>query len=156
MVLDQKGLQQLSPSDFEALVACLYRHKQYRAVLTSRSSDGGADVVAVKPEEVILVQAKHSSKSNAVTPLALGDIIGAQSIYQTKVPRRLRLHVVTNAHFDAACAMQAGQHGITLIDGTRLRTMIDAAGTTLGDIAAANAARAVSFADGLKKIQALL
>jgi hypothetical protein len=34
--------------------------------------------------------------------------------------------------------------------------MIDAAGTTLGDIAATNAGRATSFADGIKKIQTLL
>jgi hypothetical protein len=154
--LDHKGIQQLSPSDFEALVACLYRHNEYRVVLTSRSSDGGADVVAVNPDEVILIQTKHSTKSNPVTTPALGDVLGAQNIYQTKIPRRLRLHVVTNAHFDNACATQARQHGITLIDATKLRTMIDAAGTTLGDIAATNAERATSFADGLKKIQALL
>jgi len=155
-VLDHKAIQQLSPSDFEALVACLYRHKDYRVVLTSRSSDGGADVVAVNPDEVILIQTKHSTKSNPVTTPALGDVLGALNIYQTKISRRLRLQVVTNAHFDTACATQARQHGITLIDATQLRTMIDAAGTTLGDIAATNAGRATSFADGLKKIQALL
>jgi superfamily II DNA or RNA helicase len=155
-VLDHKGIQQLSPSDFEALVACLYRHKRYQVVLTSLSSDGGADVVAVRPEEVILIQTKHSTKSNPVPPTAVHDILGAQNIYQTKIPRTLRLHVVTNAHFDTACATQARQHGITLIDATQLRTMISAAGTTLGDIAATNAGRATSFADGLRKIQALL
>jgi hypothetical protein len=99
---------------------------------------------------------KHSTRSNPVGPPALGDVLGAQSIYQTKISRRLRLHVVTNSHFDTACATQARQHGITLIDATQLRTMIDTAGTTLGDIAATNTERATSFADGMRKIQALL
>ncbi len=155
-VLDHKDIQQLSPSDFEALVACVYRHREYRVVLTSRSSVGGADVVAIRPEEVILIQTKHSTQSNPVTPGAVGDIIGAQNIYQTQISRPIRLHIVTNVHFDTASATQARQYGITLIDATQIRTMVDAAGTTLGDIAAINAERASSFADGLKKIQALL
>ena len=78
-------------------------------------------------------------QGNFVTPPALGDVLGAQTIYQTRAARRMRLHVVTNAHFDIACGVQARHQGITLVDTTQLRAMIDEAKTTLGDIAATNA-----------------
>jgi superfamily II DNA or RNA helicase len=155
-VLDDKATQQLLPGEFEALVACLYHRKGYRVVLTSLASDGGADVVAVRPGEVILIQAKHSTKSNAITGIAIQDVLGAQGNYQAKIPRPVRLHVVTNAYFDTACTIQARQHGITLVDATGLRAMISAAAPTLGDVAAFNSQRANSFADGVRKIQALL
>ncbi|MBL8213545.1 MAG: restriction endonuclease [Bryobacterales bacterium] len=153
--VDPNSVGQLSPSDFEALVGCLFRHKGYQVVLTSRSSDGGADVVAVKDQEVVLIQAKHTSKFHTVSAEAVGDILGAQSIYQSRMQRRFRLKVVSNGFFDSGCTAKARQHGVTLIDGKALRQMIEDAKVSLGEIAAMNGERATSFADGVRRINAL-
>lgn len=156
MVLDKEAIQRLLPEEFEALVACLYAHDGYRIVLTSLSCDGGADVVAVKPDHVVLVQAKHSGSGNSVERGAVADLLAASNIYRSSILRPIRLHLATNTQFDTACLGEASRHGVQLVTGARFNEAVIRAEITLGDVVSANSERASSFDDGLRKVKRML
>lgn len=62
-------LLSLSPREFEALVADLWRRFGYTVELTKRTRDGGRDVIAVRREEVdmrILIECKRFRRSRKV------------------------------------------------------------------------------------------
>lgn len=155
-VLGREDIERLAPSQFEALVACLYAQEGCRTILTSVSNDGGADVVAINQHEVVLVQAKHSSRGIPVTDSAIEDLLGAQDIYQPRLDRKLRLHAVTNSTFDAAAKARASRSGIILREGAALLTSVRDARLNLGDVVGQESRRAQSFDDGLRKIRATI
>ncbi|MFI9720513.1 restriction endonuclease [Streptomyces sp. NPDC052396] len=68
----------MDPVAFEAVVAELFRARGMRAVMTSRSNDGGVDVEALDPDPIsggrIIVQVKRYRKT--VPPTAVRDLFG--------------------------------------------------------------------------------
>ncbi|MFC5721722.1 restriction endonuclease [Streptomyces gamaensis] len=75
---DDPDLYEMDPVEFEALVAQLFRARGMRAVMTSRSNDGGVDVEALDPDPIsggrIIVQVKRYRKT--VPPTAVRDLYG--------------------------------------------------------------------------------
>ncbi|MEV5507856.1 restriction endonuclease [Streptomyces orinoci] len=75
---DDPDLFTMDPVAFEALVAELFRARGMRAVMTSRSNDGGVDVEALDPDPIsggrIIVQVKRYRKT--VPPTAVRDLFG--------------------------------------------------------------------------------
>lgn len=55
----QQVLLELSSRDFEFLVAHLYRRQGYDVVVTPAQKDGGKDVIAKRPHEVIYIECKN-------------------------------------------------------------------------------------------------
>ncbi|MBT2382153.1 restriction endonuclease [Streptomyces sp. ISL-11] len=75
---DDPDLYEMDPVEFEALVAELFRARGMRAVMTTRSNDGGVDVEALDPDPIsggrIIVQVKRYRKT--VPPTAVRDLYG--------------------------------------------------------------------------------
>ncbi len=63
-------LYQLSPRQFEELIAALFKNHGFQVELTAQTRDGGYDIVAVSstklPTETILVEVKHFAPSRPV------------------------------------------------------------------------------------------
>ncbi|MFI1179973.1 restriction endonuclease [Streptomyces sp. NPDC020799] len=75
---DDPDLFEMDPIEFEGLVAQLFRARGMRAVMTTRSNDGGVDVEALDPDPIsggrIIVQVKRYRKT--VPPTAVRDLYG--------------------------------------------------------------------------------
>ncbi|MEU5419677.1 restriction endonuclease [Streptomyces sp. NPDC020667] len=75
---DDPDLFEMDPIEFEELVAQLFRARGMRAVMTTRSNDGGVDVEALDPDPIsggrIIVQVKRYRKT--VPPTAVRDLYG--------------------------------------------------------------------------------
>lgn len=59
-----QGYENLSPFQFEKYIANLFKDKGYRANVTPRSGDYGADVIAERGEEKIGIQVKKLTNGN--------------------------------------------------------------------------------------------
>lgn len=151
--LDPDHVSRLSPSDFEALVACLYEALGYQTVLTCQSNDGGADVVAVGASESLLIQVKHSAVGLPVGPAAVEDLLAGHTVYQNAACRPFRMAVVSNARMSPECVRRANECGVELIDGAELSKRFTASPVSLGEIVVRAAQRARSFAEGVDAIR---
>lgn len=94
----------LSPDGFEALCAALFEAQGYDTYLTPFACDGGVDVVACSPTEVVLVQCKHTTTRHTLDAAVLGELDDGELFYREKVlprtliqKRRLRCVLMTNA-----------------------------------------------------------
>src|SRR5439155_10064687 len=62
---------------FEALVAVLEEKRGSRVLLTPRAGDDKADVIAVRGEELRLIQCEHTSWGASIDTDALAEIVTA-------------------------------------------------------------------------------
>jgi restriction system protein len=69
-------LQALSPAEFEEWVAARFREQGYKVRLTGMGGDHGADVLAEKPGELVIVQCKRY-RTTTVSEAMLRDLYGA-------------------------------------------------------------------------------
>jgi SNF2 family DNA or RNA helicase len=155
-MLDDSDLKALSPFDFEALISSVWKFRGYETVLTPRGSDGGADVIAVSAEKILLIQTKHSASKTSITSDAIYDLFAAQNLYQKYLDRPCRLVVVTNSKYAAECIAEANQTGVELIDGKMLISFINEAGTTKSDILVHEELRCSSFKNGIEKVRSIV
>ena len=65
-VWDSKKMYEVSPEEFESIIADLYRDDGYAAQTTQSSNDNGVDVIAKSDEEKVLIQAKKYDPSTTV------------------------------------------------------------------------------------------
>lgn len=65
-VWDSRKLYEVSPEEFESVIADLYRDEGYAARTTQSSNDDGVDVIAESDEERVLIQAKRYKPSRTV------------------------------------------------------------------------------------------
>lgn len=145
-------LAALDPADFEAAVAALLRAEGHQVVLTARSNDGGADVIAVRAGRATLVQAKHSTVGNPPDEGALNDVIGAADIYGPRLGLGgISLLVVSNAPAAPQTKSAAASHGIELLCGDALVKRMQKAGVGLGAMVACASTRCRNFEEGLKR-----
>lgn len=71
-----QALQALSPAEFEEWVAARYRDLGYRVRLTGMGGDHGADLLAERPGEMVIVQCKRY-RTTAVSESMVRDLYGA-------------------------------------------------------------------------------
>jgi HJR/Mrr/RecB family endonuclease len=109
-----EDLQALSPKEFEAFVAFLFRQKGYAVKMRGRSGDRGVDLELLKPEgKRAIVQCKRYS--NAIGP----DI--ARELYGTLIHEEsAHAFLVTTADISDATRQWAEGKSMTLIDGKTL------------------------------------
>lgn len=67
----------LDPYSFETAIANWYKEKGYATRVTSRSNDGGYDVVAQKGDETIFIQCKHYK--NKISPQVVRELRGVMA-----------------------------------------------------------------------------
>jgi hypothetical protein len=135
---------------FEALTALVLERQGYQTILTSRSNDHGADALAFKSGELMLVQAKHTKREGLVSSIAIGDLLAAAQAYARPLSISLQLIAITNGTFTQETKQLAIRDGIRLVDRQRLMAQIRSDQITLGAVYARESDRCSSFDEGIK------
>ncbi|KNB50212.1 restriction endonuclease [Streptomyces caatingaensis] len=114
---DDPDLFEMDPVAFEALVAELFRARGMRAVMTTRSNDGGVDVEALDPDPIsggrIIVQVKRYRKT--VPPTAVRDLYG--TVQGAGANKGV---LVTTSRFGPGSYAFANGKPLTLVSGEEL------------------------------------
>lgn len=112
--LDIATLYALSPADFEAYVAHLFRRKGYQVQLRGRSGDLGVDLVLISPQgKRAIVQCKRYRKQ--VGPDVVRELYGTLMHEQVA-----HAFLVTTADISDSARQWAQGKPITLVDGLAL------------------------------------
>ena len=109
-------IDQMEGTEFERLQA-RFRDMGYKANLTSKTGDYGADLLIEKNNELIIVQAKRYN--NTVGVKAIQEAISAQSFYDAA-----RSLVITNNYFTKNAKIMAAKCNVRLIDRDSLYKLI--------------------------------
>jgi hypothetical protein len=148
----QADLSALDAADFEAAVGAMLVAEGYRVVLTARSNDGGADVIALLGKKVVLVQAKHSAAGHPLDDSAIGDLVGAYDIYGPRLgANELHLLVASNAPAASGTKSAAASLGVELLCGEQLVERMKSAKIGLGAMVACASTRCKSFEEGVRR-----
>jgi cell division protein FtsL len=116
------NFQNMSPYEFEEIVARLFRAMGFSCQVTSKSGDYGVDVVAKRGAEVIAIQCKRNSEGNLVGNRTVAMLAGAMQHVRTRATRGI---IVTTSGFTRQAAHQAEGCAIELWDRRRLREEIE-------------------------------
>lgn len=103
--------------DFEEFLKLLFDKLGYDAQVTKASGDYGADLVLVKDNKTIVVQAKRSRKSVGIK--AVQEVIPSMQIYGAR-----EAWVVSNNYYTKPAINLADAHGVKLIDRDELIHML--------------------------------
>lgn len=149
-----RDLELLDPHEFEAAVGALYRADGYSVVLTAKGGDGGADVLAFRANEAVLVQVKHSAHRVPMDQGALNDVLAARDIYGSRLKASWRAAVASNAPVTPETLREAERMDIEVMPGDRLLRKMLEKKVGLGATAACAAARCASFEEGVRQARA--
>ena len=106
-------IDSMNPYEFENYVKEVFKNKGYRSTLTDKiPSEYGADVIAIKDDEIIAIQCKHSSSQNSFGREAMYQLHSEAKIYY----KATRLIAITNSIFNSNAMNLAKIHGIEVID----------------------------------------
>lgn len=111
------SIDSMTPFEFENYVKEIFKQKGYNSRLTDKyPSEYGADVIAIKDNEIIAIQCKHSSKQN---------IFGREAIHQLHCEAKdfhkaTKLIAVTNSFFNSNAMNLAKVHDIQIINRSNL------------------------------------
>ncbi len=149
-ILQRADINRLSSQDCEALVAALLQREGYHAILTCHSGDGGADVLAIRRGDAVIVQVKRVREGGVVGVEALEDVLAGLDNYRPRLPGTLSGLLVTTGDIPSRVRQAASGSGIALIDGNGLEARVEKAGLTLADVLAASSRRCAVFEDGVQ------
>lgn len=115
------SLLQLTPTEFEELIADLWRTMQYSCRTTKKTNDGGVDIVADDGNNRVLIQAKRYSNNNVgistvqrTAGLLVDDGFDASNVV-----------IVTTSGFTKGAKQRADKiSNLRLINGEELLTLI--------------------------------
>lgn len=110
-------IDQMEGTEFERYLQARFRDMGYKANLTSKTGDYGADLLIEKNNELIIVQAKRYN--NTVGVKAIQEAISAQSFYDAA-----RSLVITNNYFTKNAKIMAAKCNVRLIDRDSLYKLI--------------------------------
>ena len=117
--IDWEDIQRMDGFDFEEVVADLFNAKGYDAKVTSGSGDQGADVVADKDFEKVVIQAKRYK--GKVSNSAVQEVVASMKHYNAD-----RGLVITNSQFTSSARELASSNDIELWNGGKLKEQIEA------------------------------
>lgn len=147
---------------FEALTAVLEEKRGSRVVLTPRAGDDKADVLAVRHNQMRIVQCKHSMWGASVDADALAEVVGAMEIYRARylreIPRTIALRpiVVTNGVFTAGARAAAQARDVELVGDPDLSRLLEETPCTPAEIEAMEDRRLASMRDVQAAIKLLV
>lgn len=107
----------LTGIDFERFVAYMFQKKGYRTEMTKQTHDRGADVIAEKGKECLIIQVKRSN--NSINKNAVFEAFFARRSYQGT-----SACVVTNSELTAQAMNFAHENSILIIDRSRIRKFL--------------------------------
>lgn len=119
-------VDRLSPHQFEALIALIYRRKGLLSILCPNTGDGGADVLVIGQNSLSYIQCKHSTCMNFQSVRAIRDLQEASDVYRREVlsdnlrRRPPKLIAWTNSRFDQDAKALGARYGIELFEGKQL------------------------------------
>lgn len=146
-----RDLERMDPYTFEAAVAALYEAEGYSVILTAKGGDGGADVLAFRSGEALLIQVKHSASRSPVDPGALNDVLAARDVYGARVSAPWRTVVVSNSAATRDTVQEAARIGVELVSGNLLMRRIVEQRVGIGAASACSAQRCASFEEGIRQ-----
>lgn len=117
-------LKELAPSEFEEWVAQRYRERGYAVKLTGMGGDHGADLLAEKPGELVVVQCKKYRDYKVGEP-TLRDLYGAMHDYGAN-----RASLVTTGELTGPARRWAEGKPIEIWDGNQLARLARVAAPT--------------------------
>jgi hypothetical protein len=115
-VRDESAVHDLSGEEFEIHIAKLLRSCGFEVLGTPRTGDQGADLIALKNGNKIVIQTKRYQGS--VGNGAVQEVIGAVKFYGTHEG-----WVVTNSTFTPSAKALAQRSNIRLVDGHTLQNL---------------------------------
>ena len=134
----------LSPIEFEALVAALWKKQGFRTVsLTPRTGDGGVDVVAKTVNVGELIQCKSSATEHVrLSWEAIKDVVTGEAKYKFEHPGVSFSKVaVTNQLFNENAHLHAELNTVRLVDKVALAELLEKFRVVRSDLEAFLAAK---------------
>ena len=113
-----ENLKKISPQEFEATIARLYKKLGYQTELTPYVGDEGKDIIATKDGKKYFIECKKYCTNNKVSRPFLQKLYGAVSEHKVK-----KGILVTTSEFSQPAIEYADRVGIKLINGLKLREM---------------------------------
>lgn len=115
----------MSPEEFETCCADYLKLHGWRARLTPKTGDQGADVIARRDGRIVVIQCKLYSK--AVGNGAVQEVSAARGFYHAR-----SAVVVSNQSYTASAKALARENGVYLLHFTALRRLDEILGDTRG------------------------
>ena len=116
-VFNMSQIDSLSGEEFEILLKDIFERLGYDVCLTKKSHDYGADLIAVKKKNKLLVQAKCYSKVVGVK--AIQEIVASRKHYDAS-----EVIVATNNYFSKDAMVLADENSVKLLDRDALFELI--------------------------------
>lgn len=119
----QNNFAKLTPRQFEELIAKLLQKMGYQAELTSEKADYGADIIAEKNNEIIVVEVKKWKEEHHVGAKDVRSLIGSMPYFGAT-----RAIFITTSDFTEQAREQAQSvkgASVELWDGYTLRRLIE-------------------------------
>ncbi len=104
-----REISNMSGVEFEVYLQAILKKMGYRVKLTKTTGDFGADLILMKDNEKIVVQAKRYKGNVGIK--AVQEVLGAKSYYGAT-----KAWVITNSYYTKAATELAAKSDVTLID----------------------------------------
>lgn len=153
---DADALARLDPHDFEAAIGALHQAEGYNVVLTTKGNDGGADVLAIRGGDLLLIQVKHTRLGGSFDQRALLDVQGACDTYSQRLAGRWKAVIVSNGPAQPAVVKEARNLGVALVTGKELIARLRDRKVGGRAMAACAATRCTTFEDGVRQARQYL
>ena len=138
----------ITPHEFEALVAVLYEKVGYTTYLTSRSNDNGVDVIALKNDEILFIQCKHTKHS--VGREAVKDVVFAMDTYKDYISDKVSKGVIVTSSEKIADSAKE-REDIIVIDNRELAKLLNNFNVFMNEVEIKDSER-LSYEALIKKI----
>mgnify|MGYP000731252742 CR=1 FL=1 len=125
-----QDLRERTPTEFEDVVADLWKEKGWRVTRTKGSDDKGIDVYASKDGTTVAIQAKKYAEGNKVSRPAMQQY----SSLRHDEPNIDRVAVVTTSEFTARAENHGLKNEIEMLDGVELVEQINQVGLFEDDV----------------------
>jgi len=122
--LQTEDLDHLEPLFFEAAIAAIFRKKGFDVILTPKSNDKGADVIALSENRNLLIQVKQSV--NPINDKAIGEVLKAKGYYESKYGKGFSLAVASNSVFNSNALIMAENNNIREFDRSDIQKFVSA------------------------------
>jgi len=121
--LSLKDLDQLDPMFFEAAIGAIYEKKGCEIILTPKSNDKGADVIAFSNNRNYLIQVKQSKYP--INDSAIGEVLKAKGYYENLYKERFCMTVATNGTLNENARMLANDNDVDIYDQSCIRKFLE-------------------------------
>jgi HJR/Mrr/RecB family endonuclease len=140
-IIDLDTAGSLDPYLFEALVGVLWKKQGYDVSLTPKQSDRGADLIAQKDRETLLIQVKQQTQNLGASPVR--EVYSAAPYYKNHLGAEVdQLAVVSNAQgFTSGAHELAKSNEVTLFARPHLTDLLDHHQVTIREVRRLHASR---------------